>query len=82
MMIDVIQCKECQNFRRFGEGQLASRSVYGECRCRKYSECVVKETDYCSYAVPSNPAKRGREIFRKEPLPDYDDHDVSGLVDE
>lgn len=45
-------------------------SDYGTCQKRAFYGAVVKTTDYCSYAVPKSP-----------PL-EYDDHDVSGLIDE
>ncbi len=44
--------------------------IYGECH-RLLITTIVKTDDYCSYAVPKD-----------KPLPEYDDHDVSGLIDE
>ena len=44
---------------------------YGKCSRRHLDDEVVKTTDYCSYAVPKAP-----------PIPEIDDHDVSGLLDD
>ena len=45
--------------------------IYGECHRLQKVTTIVKTDDYCSYAVPKVP-----------PLPEYDDHDVSGLLDD
>lgn len=41
---------------------------YGTCHKQTFHGAVVKETDYCSYA--------------DYPLPIYDDHNESGLLEE
>ena len=43
-------------------------SDYGTCQKHNFHGAVVKSTDYCSYA--------------ELPLPEIDDHDVSGLLDD
>ena len=44
---------------------------YGKCSRRHLDDEVVKTADYCSYAVPKD-----------LPVPEYDDHEVSGLLDD
>ena len=43
-------------------------SDYGTCQKHNFHGAVVKSTDYCSYA--------------ELPLPEIDDHDVSGLLED
>ena len=41
---------------------------YGECMKKMFRGAILKTTDYCSYA--------------ELPLPEHDDHTVSGLLDD
>lgn len=61
-------CKDCENFRPFPGG------ANGECRRHSGSSAsVVKTSDYCSCAEQKAPYS---------PQPMYDDHEVSGLLDD
>lgn len=45
--------------------------IYGDCTRLQKTSIVEKTTGYCSHAEPKTP-----------PIPEIDDHDVSGLLDD
>ena len=71
-VVPVVRCSECEHFRPFHS---SSDSLYGHCLNRQFYGVTVRTHDFCSYASE----KREQE---KLPIPEYDDHNTSGLLEE
>lgn len=65
----VIHCKDCQYY----DHDKLDKIDEGLCSRRIATETMVKETHYCGYAILNK---------AEHPLPPYDDHEVSGLLDD